>query len=692
MVLQSIRDRLHGIIAVFIFSILIIPFVFVGVNSYFTSDAVNSVAVVNEQEISINDFNQSFQNYRRRMQSLMGTNFDAEQFDQAIIRRQHLDTMIDQELLSQVSIEAGLSVDSGRLAEAIREVPGFQVDGEFNTDVYQSRLAAQGLIAQQFENNMRAQMILGQLPTAISTSAISTDWELNDFVRMQEQKRAFKAILFPAQASDPVGGEVAAEPDAELADAGEEQVDPDVANTEIDPALAEAVIEEEVIEEEVIEEEVIEEEVIEEEAVVAWYESHPDDYRSAERVVIQYLELDAATMGGEVATDEEALLAQFEQQEARFITPESRQASHILIEVDSQAPEAEVETARQQAEDLVARALAGEDFAALAVEFSQDAGSAAQGGDLGWVEPGFMVQAFEDGLYELTLESPVSQPVQSGFGWHVIYLRDIQPAEGMTFAEARPVLLAEYQEEEDERRFIEQADRLVDIIYEDPTTLDAAAAELDLVVQEAGPFSRAGGEGFEANSEVVKASFSDLVLLQGAASDPVDLGENHLVMILLKEHLPEALMALDEVRDQVVQSVRQQRAMEAAEARADEFLALAVAGTDLSVIAADSGLEVLEAEALMRDDAEIRADLRKALFQMDVPGEGGPLTEILELSDGYALVQLQSVSDGELLEEDVLKSQSFNRRLANSTASSETYSFLRMLRSQSEITVYEDRL
>jgi peptidyl-prolyl cis-trans isomerase D len=404
MVLQSIRDRLHGIIAVFIFSILIIPFVFVGVNSYFTSDAVNSVAVVNEQEISINDFNQSFQNYRRRMQSLMGTNFDAEQFDQAIIRRQHLDTMIDQELLSQVSIEAGLSVDSGRLAEAIREVPGFQVDGEFNTDVYQSRLAAQGLIAQQFENNMRAQMILGQLPTAISTSAISTDWELNDFVRMQEQKRAFKAILFPAQASDPVGGEVAAEPDAELADAGEEQVDPDVANTEIDPALAEAVIEEEVIEEE----------VIEEEAVVAWYESHPDDYRSAERVVIQYLELDAATMGGEVATDEEALLAQFEQQEARFITPESRQASHILIEVDSQAPEAEVETARQQAEDLVARALAGEDFAALAVEFSQDAGSAAQGGDLGWVEPGFMVQAFEDGLYELTLESPVSQPVQSG--------------------------------------------------------------------------------------------------------------------------------------------------------------------------------------------------------------------------------------------------------------------------------------
>ena len=414
MVLQSIRDRLHGIIAVFIFGILIIPFVFVGVNSYFTSDAVNSVAVVNEQQISVSDFNQSFQNYRRRMQSLMGTNFDAEQFDQAIIRRQHLDTMIDQELLAQVSVEAGLSVDSGRLAGAIREVAGFQVDGEFNVDVYQSRLASQGLTAQQFENNMRSQMIMGQLPTAISSSAISTGWELNDYVRMQEQKRAFKAILVPAQTSDPVGGEETAETDDVLVDSGAEQVEPDVANPAPEDTLAEAVIEES---------------VIEEEAVVAWYESHPDDFRSVERVVIQYLELDAATMGGEITPNEEALLAEFEAQEARFITPEAREASHILIEIDSQAPEAELETARQQAEDLANRAIAGEDFAALAVEFSQDAGSAPQGGDLGWVEPGFMVQAFEDGLYELTLENPVSQPVQSGLCWHVFYLRDIRPAE-----------------------------------------------------------------------------------------------------------------------------------------------------------------------------------------------------------------------------------------------------------------------
>jgi len=198
MVLQSIRDRLTGIIAIFIFAILIIPFAFVGVSSYFTSDAVNAVALVNDQEITIGQFNQSFQNYRRRMQAQLGNNFDPELFDQAIIRRQFLDQMIDDELLSQVSIDAGLAVDDQRLAQAIRDVEGFQVDGEFNTDVYQARLAAQGLTAQGFENNMRASMVMNQFPTSIATSAIATQWELNDYARLQDQQRGFRAVIVPA--------------------------------------------------------------------------------------------------------------------------------------------------------------------------------------------------------------------------------------------------------------------------------------------------------------------------------------------------------------------------------------------------------------------------------------------------------------------------------------------------------------
>ena len=667
MFLQKIREKLTGILAGAFFAVLIIPFAFVGVNSYFTADVINSVAVVNDQEITINEFNQSFQNYRRRMQSLLGVNFDAEQFDRAIVRRQHLDSMIDQELLAQLSFEAGLSVANDRLAAAIREVPSFQVDGVFNTDVYQSRLLAQGRTPKQFENDMRAQIIMSQFPATIASSAINTIWELDGYVRLQDQQRAFKAILVPAQIDESETGDSAAVPstveDIESVEAGETRTDGDIEGRTIDEG-----------------------------AILAWYESHPDDYRSEERIVIEYLELDAAMLGGDVAPDQEQLMALFEEQESRFISAETRLASHILVEVDTQAPELDIESARQKAEDLAVRARDGEEFSTLARESSQDAGSAPEGGDLGWIEPGFMVQAFEDALYELNLEQPISEPVQTGFGWHIIYLRDVRPAQGMTFTEARPIILAEYQAEKDDRRFLEQADRLVDIIYEDPTTLSAAADELGLEVKQAGPFGRAGGAGISGNPQVVKTSFSDLVMLQGVVSDPVDLAENHLVMIRMKEYLPEALLPLDEVRELVVQSVRSQRAMDAAQARANEILAQVTSGADLSLLGEESELEVLAVEAATRNGVDVRGDLRKSLFLMDAPGADGPMNQVLKLSDGYAVVQLQSVTDGVLAEEDVLKSQNYKRRISNATGNSEALSFMRMLRSQSEIQVFEDRL
>jgi peptidyl-prolyl cis-trans isomerase D len=666
MVLQSIRDRLTGIIAIFIFAILIIPFAFVGVSSYFTSGAVNSVAVVNDKEITIGQYNQGFQNYRRRMQAQLGAAFDPELFDQPIIRRQFLDQLINEELLAQVSIDAGLAVDDAVLAQAIRDVEAFHVDGEFNVDVYQARLNSQGLTPKQFETNMRASMVLGQFPNAISNSSIATNWEKADYVRLMEQQRDFNAVMVPAFPA-------AAGPEETAETAAAEVTQESAGDTAAQEAAPEA--------------------VVEEEAIIEWYENNQGDYMSEERVIIDYIELDAATFGGAVEPDEEALRARFEEQQVRFITPEARLASHILIEVDQQAPQLELETARQQAEDLVALAREGGDFAELAREHSQDIGSASEGGDLGWIEPGFMVQAFEDGLYALTVENPVSEPIQTGFGWHVIYLREVRPSEGMTYTEAREILLAEYKAEADDRRFLEQADRMVDIIYEDPTTLSAAAEELGLEVGQAGPFGRAGSDfGPAANPDVVSAAFSDLVLAQSSVSDPIDLGVNHMVMILLREHLPQALLPLEEVRDQVTQSIRNQRAMEAARIKAEELLVSLDAGTEISTLAGTAGLELVEAQAALRAGTEFDARLLAKVFLLKKPDDSGPVTAVVELDDGYAVVQLNGVTDGELNPEDALRDQAYAQRIATSAASSETIGFLRMLRAQSTIEVFEDRL
>ncbi len=638
MVLQSIRERLTGVLAFTILGILVVPFALVGVNSYFTSSSGNIVARINEKEITFNDFNQSFSNYRRRMQSIMGAAYDPVQFDQMMVRRQHLDSLIDEELITQAAESMGLDVDDETLAEEIRKIPAFQVDGQFNADVYQSRLLTQGLSPRQFQNQMRSQFVINQLPRNITASSIATSAELKEFVGLIDQRRTFNAAIVTAEIPE--------------------------AATAFDEA-----------------------------EVTAWYDSHSGEYQSEEQVSIEYVELDAASLPAGLPPEEDILREQFEAQKARFISPEQRQVSHILIEVAADAGDAEIETARQITEDLSKRARAGEEFATLAIEFSQDQGSAANGGDLGWVEAGVMVKAFENAMYELSMEAPVSEPVQTGFGWHVIQLREIRESAGMSFEEAREALVREYEEDEAARAFLEQADRLVDLIYEDPTTLESAALVLGLTVNVAGPFPRTGGEGVAATPEVVEAAFSDMVLLQGSVSDPVNLDENRLVMIRLKEHLPVTLKLLDDVREEIIQSLNDNLALDNANAKAMElFAALQSGESEFEALATESGLEYGHYEAVKRNSSALDVKLVQEVFRLQSSGEDGKVQAVLPTGDGFAVVELESIVQGELDSGALLARQQYERVIANGNASQEAFALMRQLRSTAEVEVFEDRI
>jgi peptidyl-prolyl cis-trans isomerase D len=637
MVLQSIREKLTGILAFGILGVLIIPFALVGVNEYFTTNSGNIVARVNDTEIAFNDFNESYSRFRRRAQATLGARFDPVQFDQLVMRRQHLDSMIDEELMSQAVQSLGLDIDDKTLAEEIYSIPAFQVDGQFNQDVYQSRLISQGLTPTQFQNEMRSQIVLSQLPENITVSSIATSSEISEFVALLDQSRTFNVAMVPAV------------------------IDEEIAFTE--------------------------------EEVNQWYESHSEDFQSEERVIIEYVELDAAFLPVGPPPEEDYLRDQFESQSARFISPEQRRASHILIEVSTDADEATKATAKQMAADLSKRALDGEDFAALATEFSQDVGSAAQGGDLGWVEPGVMVSAFETAVFELSMETPVSGPVETGFGWHVIQLTEVRESSGMSFEEARMQLLVEYEDEGSARAFLEQADRLVDLIYEDPTTLEGAALDLGLTVYEVGPFSRAGGEGIAATPAVVAEAFTDMVLLQDSVSDPVNLDENRLVMIKLKQHLPVALKPLQEVRVEISTILSENLANEKAKIAAEELLLALQAGENvMEVVAVEAGLEYARHETIKRNAVVPDSTLVREIFRLQAPVEGETVQIVLPTSLGYAAVELESVTDGVLDQGSLIAKQQYERVLANGNASKEAYALLRQLRSTADLEVFEDRI
>jgi peptidyl-prolyl cis-trans isomerase D len=165
-----------------------------------------------------------------------------------------------------------------------------------------------------------------------------------------------------------------------------------------------------------------------------------------------------------------------------------------------------------------------------------------------------------------------------------------------------------------------------------------------------------------------------------------------MVLLHLREHLPEALMPLEQVRERVVESIRRQRALDAAAATSQELLAALEAGEDMQALAEARELEFVEADAATRTSGELETTLRDQVFLMEAPAEGGSVTQVLELTDGYAVVRLERVTDGTLGDEDALQKAGYERRIANATASAEAMGFLRMLRAQSTIEIFEDRL
>ncbi len=633
--LQFLRDRLSGVTAALLLGLLVIPFAFVGVNSYFQTNINNDVALIDGEPITALEYQQGFQNYLRQIRSLTGVNFDLSQYDQPIARRRFLDQMIEQRLIQMYAERSGFAVSEEELADAVMAIQAFQIEGEFDNDLYRNMLAAQGMTPRGFELQMAADMVRVQLPRAIAESSIATRSEIELLAKLQGQTRSFRALSVPS------AGFL----------------------------------------------EIVE---ISEERITEYFEQNSSRFMSEEQVMIEYLELDALSFNEQVEINEEELEARYTSQESRFINPESRLASHILLNVADDADEATVATIEQSAQDLVDRIRGGEDFAELAAQYSDDAGSAGEGGDLGWIEPGIMVTAFEDALYEM--QSPgISDPVRTSFGFHIIQLREVRDAEGMSFEEARPQLLLEFQEEVADRLYLEQADRLVDMVYEDDSTLEPAAAELDLPILTSGPFGRSGGDEIAANQVVIDAAFTDLVLHEGAASDAIDIGANHIVVLRVVEHLPSVQQSIEDVRETIVAELTNVAANDAARAHADSLLAsLQAADSDLEALATEQEQELVIAENAGRRDFQYGLELVTAVFQLPVSAEL-PQFHVVEAGSDYSVVELQTITEGTLDTEDPRQLQ-FLRTIANSAGATEQSGLVVTLRSLADIQVFEDQI
>ena len=589
--LQSIRERAQGVIAWFIVILISIPFALFGINSYLGGGSEPVAASVNGQEITQNEFEKGYRDFRQSLRQRLGENYRPEMIDEAKLRQEVLQMMIRNNLLTQKSEAMGLRVADELVRQVIVSIPGFQVGGSFNQDAYERGVRLQGLTPAGFEEQMRRGMVSEQLSKAVTNSEFTTRSELESLVRLRMQQRTFSHLVIPA---------------ARLLEGIE----------------------------------------VSEQAIAAEYEANPDRFMAPERVKIEYLDLDLDGIAATLEADEETLRAYYNEHENQYKTREQRRASHILIPVDEGSSEADVEQARAEAEAALKRVRDGESFAEVAKELSQDPGSAEEGGDLGFFESGIMDPAFDEAVFSLSV-GEVSEPVRTPFGFHIIKLDEVREPIGKSFEEARQEVEQAYLKGEAGRLFYEYAEQLANITYEEPGSLQPAAEALGLEVKTGDWITRDGGEGILAAPKVVGAAFSEDVMIAGNNSEAIELDPEHVMVLRVVDHEERSIKPLDAVEGQIRDRLRVERAMEKAQQRGEELVTRLEEGLALDALAAELGLEIVPAKQVGRDEREFPADLIEHLFTMPRPVDDGNSYGYLAMASGdLAVVSLSEVVEG----------------------------------------------
>ncbi|MGL4316832.1 MAG: SurA N-terminal domain-containing protein [Pseudomonas sp.] len=619
--LQNIRDNSQGWIAKTIIGVIVMLMALTGFDAIVRSTGhAGEAAEVNGEKITQDSLNGAVDMQRRQLIQQFGKDFDASLLDDKLLRKSALDSLIQQSLLLQGAKDSGMGFAESSLDQLILGMPLFQVDGKFNAERFDQMLRQQGFTRIQFRERLKQDVLISQLQAALAGSSFVTDAELQAFVRLEKQTRDFATLTLKADSKA-----------VQLKD----------------------------------------------EELKAYYEQHPDQFMSQEQVVLDYIEVKKSAFFDQVSVKDEDLQASYKQEIAGLA--EQRRAAHILLEVNDKLTDEQAKAKLEEAKQRIAK---GEDFAKVAKELSQDAGSATAGGDLGFAAPGVYDPDFEKALYALN-KGEVSAPVKTQFGWHLIKLLDVQAPEVPSFASLKDKLEHDLKAQQVEQRFVEATKALEDSAYE-ASDLAQPAQDQGLQVQTSAAFGREGGEGIAANRQVLQAAFSSDVLEDGANSGAIELDPDTVVVLRVKEHKKPELMAFDQVVGGIRDTLTREKANEALKTKGDSLLASLREGKT-PVEQAQEGQSWKVVEAATRSQEGIDPVVLQALFRMPKPADKTPTFAGVSLNNGdFVLLRLNGVSEAksELSEEE---KTSYRRFLASRVGQQDFSAFRKQLEAQADI-------
>ncbi len=358
------------------------------------------------------------------------------------------------------------------------------------------------------------------------------------------------------------------------------------------------------------------------------------------KLSVEYIELNSAMLLDQQTVSDEEIQARFEQEQQSAGDNTSLRAAHILLGEANDELIAEIQS----------KIDAGDDFAQLAKDYSEDVASAENGGDLGFTSGDTFPEAFEQALAGLEV-GQVSAPVETESGTHFIKLLEIEKTEFL-FEEQSERIAQELKQEAADSLMVEKLENLKEMAF-NADNLQEVAEDLALVANVSEPFTVNGGTGIASSSVVVNAAYSPEVADDGYASEVLDLGDDNYVVLKLKEDFPSRQQTLEEVRSSVTNSLTNSIAQDAIDAKAEKIEARLTAGASIKTVADEFGLEITSVEAGERNNPQVDSEVNAYVFELPTP-RGAEVKDSFTAANGdFVVAQLTEVvlADTDAVEE-----------------------------------------
>lgn len=589
--LQAINDRIKGWLGIVVVVLIGLPFALWGIQSYFDDAGPRYAAKVNGVEISAAEFEYAVSAQKQRFLKQFNGQLPIEE---NVLREQVLNQLINQRLFEVVTFDEGYRISDVVLGASIKQQ--FTVDGVFDRARLDAALARSGQSAQQYEMKMRNDLRNRQAQIALAGSVVIGENNVTRLAAIEQQQREIAVVTFSV---DQFAG------DYQPADAD----------------------------------------------IQAYYEKNQSRFMVAEKIKVDYVELTADAIASDITLEEDKIVGIYDEYVTSVSNREERRASHILITIGSDSKSSAA--AKTKLATIKEKLNSGTSFAELAKEYSEDPGSAENGGDLDWVAAGDMVKPFEDALFAMN-KGDVSDVVETQFGLHLIKLADIRSETIQPFGIKRYEIEEELKREAVASLFYDLSENLANKAYENPDNLDAIIDSMDVKLQTTEYFSPQQGTGIAENEKVRNIAFSADILEQGLNSDVIEISPTHIVVIRLNEYFDATPIPLEQVQSQIVTSLKAESGFQKTLDTALTVKAELESGVSLeSVVAA--GITLAQPVLVSRTDfAKVNDNaLITAAFDMVSPNDGETIVKEVTLPTGdVALVVLTKVVTPEVIAED----------------------------------------